>query len=568
MVLSHGVVVMERTEIMPSACSSTVLLSYGAFLAAVVTFLLFFSARNYQFVALDDYAYVVNNQHISQLDWRTVWWAFTTFHEGNWHPVTLLSLAVDRYFWELDSFGYHLTNSLIHSLTVLMACHLFFVLLSAAYKEHPEEGRSQRGIVVGSIIGALFFGLHPLRVESVVWISERKDVLCLFFVTAAIWWYLRYAYQSQARVSVPFWRFRSYWVTFALSSLALMSKSAAVSMPCILCIIDWYPLGRRSVRGGFIRTQIDKIPLVMLSVIASFLALQSQRGATKVFAELDLSSRVLIACKALFFYLTKTLWPFDLGPFYGHPGNVASTAPGEYLLYLLMMAGLLLTVALVGRRWRMWPALFCYYVVTLMPMLGLIQVGGQWVADRYSYLPALGLSLIWAGGSVWLVDRLHSKRTISYSLLGLVLILCQLLIFCVLTVRQIPVWSTTETLTSRIIEMQPQRYGEVYYVRAVYRNRAGLYQLALEDIGEAMRSALQQNRHEVFSKIAFVEASILKNLGRIPEALAMADWGAEIAVVAPSAEDRALHEELIRITLPHNLSQEGMGAKDGMDLKK
>lgn len=527
----------------PERFPATVL-SWGAFLSGVVTFLVFFTARNYQFVALDDYAYVVNNQHISNLDWNTVRWALTAFHEGNWHPLTLLSLAVDRYFWGLDPFGYHLTNTLLHSFTVLIAGHLFSVLLSAAFKLQPEVGRRQPGIVVGSIIGALVFGLHPLRVESVVWISERKDVLCLFFMASAIWWYLRYAYQSRREESVPFWQYTSYWLALGLTGLALMSKSAAVSMPLILCIIDWYPLGRRSVRGGFVRSQVDKIPFVMFSVVISVLALSSQQRATKVFDELDLLSRILVACKALLFYLAKTFWPFDLGPFYGHPGNVATTAPWHYWPYVFIVAGLVLAVILIGRRRRLWPALFCYYVVTIAPMLGLIQVGGQWAADRYSYLPALGLSLLWAGGTCWLVNRLDSARAARVSMVGLTLILCQLVLFCVLTVRQIPIWSTTETLTSRIIDLYPHRYGEVYYVRAVHRNRDGLYQLALEDIGEAMRSALQQNRHEVVSKIAFMEARVLKNMGRLPEAMAMADWAVQVSIAPPSAEEVALHEEL------------------------
>lgn len=539
---------MERTELRQSCAqrASAAMLPCGAFLSAMVVFLVFFSARNYQFVALDDYAYVVNNPHIAKLDWGTVGWAFTTFHEGNWHPLTLLSLAVDHYFWGLDPFGYHLTNTVLHSLSVLIVCHLFFVLLRATRSRQAEVGKNERGVVVGSIAGALFWGLHPLRVESVVWISERKDVLCLLFMVSAVWWYLRYTCEFRSRVSSPFWRSIRYWISLILTGLALMSKSLAVSMPLILCIIDWYPLGRWSARANFIRTQIDKIPFVLLSLIISAVAIRSQQGAIKVFDELDLLSRVLVACKALFFYLEKTVWPVDLGPFYGHPGNVASTALGEYLVFALLVAGLLLAVILLGRRWPMWPALLGYYTITLLPMLGLVQVGGQWGADRYSYLPALGLSLAWGGAVAWLVNHRYSGRPAKDSCFVLLLIGGQLLIYSVLTVWQIPTWRTTETVTTRIIELQPHRHGEVYYVRAAYRNRVGLHQLALADIGEAMRSALQHNRREVFSKIAFTEASILKNLGRMPEALAMAEWGAQIAIVAPAAEDIALLDELRR----------------------
>lgn len=522
-----------------------ILLVTGALFAMAVTFLVFYTALDTQFVALDDYEYVINNNHIATLGWNTVWWSFTSFYQGNWHPLTMLSFAFDRQLWGFDPFGYHLINILLHCVTVFVLCYVYTALLRLANNQHTHTERSQRGIIIGSIAGALFFGLHPLRVESVVWISERKDVLCLLFMVSAVWFYLRYAAHLSKSPSVPFWRVSNYWAAVVLAGLAVLSKPSAVSMPLILCILDWYPLRRWSGGGSFFRSTIDKTPFVIFSVLLAVLTMRAQQVAMKVFEELDLSSRLLVASKAFCFYLGKTLWPYDLAAFYVHPGNVASTAPGGYLLYVFLSAVLIAIVLVAGRQSRMWPALLFYYVVTLAPMLGIVQVGGQWAADRYSYLPALGLSLLWGGGIVWLINHLDSQNPVKYIFTCLSLVICPLLFYTFLTIRQIPVWSTTETLASRIIELQPDRVGPaVFYARAIYRNHAGQHQLALEDIGAAMKMALRQNYREFYSKIAYEQALILKNLGRLPEALAIIEWGIQSAHEPPPADAVALHDEL------------------------
>jgi hypothetical protein len=165
-------------------------LEVGAFFSAALTFLVFLTAINNEFVALDDFAYIVNNTQIATLDWNTFVWAFSSFHEGNWLPISMLSLAVDRFVWGLNPIGDHLTNIAIHSYTVFCSCFLFSLMLRAAsslqHQGHGDNsvaqsqngkpvGLSERAVATCSIAGALFFGLHPLRVESVVWASERKD---------------------------------------------------------------------------------------------------------------------------------------------------------------------------------------------------------------------------------------------------------------------------------------------------------------------------------------------------------------------------------------------------------
>ncbi|HBA71926.1 MAG: hypothetical protein A2X82_06325 [Geobacteraceae bacterium GWC2_55_20] len=533
---------LKSGALLPSAS----VLKYGSVLSAIAALLVFFTSLDNQFVALDDYEYIINNRNIDVLDWSTVCWAFTSHYNGNWHPLTMLSYAFDRHLWGLDPTGYHLVNILIHSLVVFVVCHLFSELLQLSRAQSPDNSGKSIGVVIGSIIGALFFGLHPLRVESVVWVSERKDVLCLLFMTAATWCYLRYARQVRIGELIPFWRIGSYWAALVLAALATLSKPTAVSMPFILCILDWYPLGRWRKLDEFMRSCTDKIPFLLLSLILSIQTMLAQQVAMKPFDEIDLMSRLLVACKALFFYPAKTLWPSDLTAFYVHPGNVASVAPGEYLVYAVLAAVLVLSAVATVRRRKFWTALVCFYLVTLAPMLGIVQVGGQWVADRYSYLPALAFSLLLGGGIAWMLEMFHSKRTAGYSFVCLTLVIFQLLIYTFITLCQIPVWNTTETLATRIIDLQPHRTGAVYYARAVYRNYAGNYQNALEDIGEAMKIALRQNRREVFANIAFEHALILKNMRRMAEALAIAEWGMQTSLESPSTDALALYEELKR----------------------
>lgn len=535
------------------------ILGTGAFFSALFTLVVFLTARNNQFVALDDYAYIVNNTHIADLGWDTVVWAFTAFHEGNWHPLTMLSLALDRYMWGTAPFGYHLTNIVIHSCTVFCSCFLFSRLLRSVHSIRHDSvagsssaetmsvsltGLSDRGIAIGSIAAALFFGLHPLRVESVVWASERKDVLCLFFMTTALWMYIRYASKRMHVPLASFWRFRSYWSTLLLAALAQMSKPTAVSLPLILCLLDWYPLKRVTTPSSFHRSLVEKIPFFGVAALGAVLAIFAQQIAMKYAPAVDVVSRLLVACKALLFYLVVTIWPSGLTAFYMHPGNVDSSALPGYLCHAALVLSISMAAVWAGRRSRMWPALWLFYVITLAPMLGLIQVGGQWVADRYSYLPSLGIALLWGGVVANVSDKMRSSTAAR---LCAALATGQLICYAVLTLRQIPVWRTTETLATRIIEQMPHQSGAPYLARAIYRNEIGLYELALQDVGEAMKIALRRGLTRTYAEIAFEQAVILKNLGRYDEALTVMAWGLETSADPPPQDAVSLHMDLVRL---------------------
>lgn len=556
----------------------------GAIFAALLTFAIFFSATTNQFVALDDNAYIVYNPNRFTSVFDAVAWAFTSFYEGNWHPLTMLSLAVDRYFWGPNPYGYHMTNIVIHSATVFCSCFLFARLLQACFsalkKSHAncrgvshtpsmessatplltsKSGRTQfaptgvarsfsdQAIIYGSVAAALFFGLHPLRVESVVWASERKDVLCLFFMVASLLFYLRHAELADSGAASG-WRSPRLGAALVFAALAQLSKPTAASLPLILCLIDWYPLQRIYDRRTLLLSLWEKAPFFIVSAGGSVLTLFAQQIAMNYAPDVAFTSRLLVACKALLFYIAKTAAPTNLAAFYMHPGDVASYALEEYLLYALLVIIISLAVWWWGRKNRGWSVLWLFYVVTLLPMLGLVQVGGQWAADRYSYLPSLGLALLWGVGIAILCNRLQQGgRRLAVSLC-LLLAVGQLFFYTAQTIRQIPVWQNTETLATRIIDINQLRSGAPYQARAMYRNEQGHYQEALADIGEAMKIALNRGLTREYPDIAFEQALILRNLNRYAEALTIMDWGLERAVEPPIAEVLQLKSELVRLT--------------------
>jgi hypothetical protein len=228
-----------------------------------------------------------------------------------------------------------------------------------------------------------------------------------------------------------------------------------------------------------------------------------------------------------------------------HPGDVAKTAFTEYLIYAIFVFMVCCAAVYSCRRQRIWVVFWLYYLITLLPMLGIIQVGGQWAADRYSYLPSLGIALLWGGGVAYLCDYTHTGMRARVACFCIALALCQLIAYTVLTVRQINFWRNTETLATRIIDTSHFQSGAPYLARAIYRNETGHYQAALGDVGESMKIALRRGLTRTYPEIAFVQAVILKNLGRYTEALTVLDWGIAACVVEPPPDAMRLRNEII-----------------------
>jgi len=402
----------------------------GVILAAW-TLLLFHPVQHYGFVTLDDGGFVFKNVRLqSGLTADGIRWAFSTTHTGNWHPLTWLTLLVDHEIFGLYPGGYHWTNLILH----LGAVVLLFLALNR-----------MTGQVWAAALAALLFGIHPLRVESVAWISERKDVLCALFWMLTLWTYARYAEKSTG------WRYAAVTASFVA---ALLSKPMAVTLPLILLLLDFWPLRRlASFRFGWTEAWPllrEKIPLLILSAAAALLAMPAQGRAVSSFDFLPLSTRAANAVLSFVRYLQSTFWPSGLAVFYPYdrsfslPEVTAAAVLIAAISTLAWRARAKAPYLLVGWIW---------YLLTLLPVIGLIQVGEQARADRYTYLPHVGIILmaVW-GISSW-AARSERLRRIAF---GMGLAVAGLL--SILTWVQLDAWRDGESLFRHAIAATKGNY--------------------------------------------------------------------------------------------------------------
>ena len=350
-------------------------------LLAVATIALYSPVVGHAFVVYDDEEYVTKNPHIQGgLAWSTVKWAFTSTRTAtNWHPLTWLSHALDYQLFGLHPAGHHFDSVLIHALNVV----LLFLLLEWVTKR-----------VGPSLLVAALFAVHPLNVESVAWVAERKNVLSTLFFFLAIG---AYAWYSRK----PGWR--RYVLVTALFAAGLMAKPMVITLPFVLLLLDYWPLGRTAgsppsavgapqLAGS--RLLLEKIPLLILSATSAWITLVAQRTAERTFEEFPLAIRVENAVVSYALYLWKMLWPERLA-FYPHPA-IALPAWQWILSALLLIS--VTTLVVVFRRKRYLPVGWFWFLGTLIPVIGLVQVGEASMADRYAYIPLIGIFVMIAWG--------------------------------------------------------------------------------------------------------------------------------------------------------------------------
>ena len=335
------------------------------------------------FISVDDPGYVIENPQVQAgLTAEGVRWAFTTTAQSNWHPLTWLSLMADTALWGNAARGYHLTNLALHVLATLL---LFAALDRATHERFP------------SAAVAALFALHPLHVESVAWVSERKDVLSTVFWMLTVLLYVRYAEKrTLAR----------YALVFASLALGLLAKPMLVTLPLVLLLLDVWPLGRRAL--------LEKVPLLAMSALSSWATLVAQRGAIRTMETFPLGDRIAGALVAAATYLLQMLWPARLAAYYPHVPLPA----WQPVLAGIALAAITAAAVVYGRK-RGWLLLgWGWYLVTLVPVIGLVQVGSQARADRYTYVPLVGVFVI----ACWGARELLPKRAfvpVSASVLAL-----------------------------------------------------------------------------------------------------------------------------------------------------
>lgn len=412
-------------------------------LVAAATLAIYAPVTQNNFVNFDDDTYIVFNPHVrAGLHWQTVKWSFMTFEQANWHPLTWLSHAMDCSIFGLNPLGHHTVGVLLHA-----ACAVILFLLV----------ESATGFTWRSLIVAMIFALHPVNVESVAWAAERKNVLSMFFFLLALYAYGWYARRPGVR---------RYSLVFILYALALMSKPQVITFPLLVLMWDYWPLrrfGSQSRPGSFehvtanpqtsvARLVTEKIPLFALSAASAAVTFVAQRSghAMRTWADYGLLNRVENAAVAYVRYLDMAIWPARLAVFYPHANRFVIWQVAGAIVILLVIT--LFSAA----QWRQRPYLivgWLWFLIAMLPMIGLVQVGGQALADRYAYLPFIGLFLM----IVWAAADWAAQRDLKpiWSGVAAVALLAGL---SVVTYRQIGYWRDSPTLWLRALAVTDDNF--------------------------------------------------------------------------------------------------------------
>jgi Flp pilus assembly protein TadD len=429
----------------------------GALLAASVL-AVYWRTSSFPFVVYDDEPLIVRNRAIQEgLTWDAVRWAFTSVREIGWLPVTWLSHLSDVSLFGMDAGKHHLVNVALHLATTLA----MFAVLRRATGRTWESG-----------LAAAIFAVHPLHVESVAWVSERKDILCAFFWMLTIGAYVRYVERPGTL---------RYCAALGLFALALMSKPMAVTLPFVLLLLDFWPLGRMTRASGAFRLVSEKAPFFLLAAAACVATLFAQRemGAIDPAGAIPFWARAANAALACGAYLRQAVWPSGLAVFYPHPG-VRIGIPGAAASAALV-AGATVAV-LLGARRRPWLAVgWLWFLGTLVPVIGLVQAGGQARADRYTYLPLVGLAVAVSWGAGRLAERgaVARRCVVAASLAWLSLL-------SALAFHQVGYWRDSKTLFLHAIEVTRDNWIARNNLGVVLR-KEGELDAAIVHLREALR---------------------------------------------------------------------------------
>ena len=414
-----------------------------AALLFVVTLAVFWGTLKNDFVNYDDPVYLTENPHIQDgLTWKNVQWAFTTHYANFWHPLTWLSHLVDIKLFGFKPAGHHFVSIFLHAINGGL---LFLVL------------RRFTGALWRSAIVAAMFALHPLHVESVVWASERKDLLSTLFWLMTMLSYGKYVELKAQKTSAT----KLYLVTLILFALGLMAKPMLVTLPFVLLLVDVWPLrridfGKGSASAGFIKLFVEKLPFFALAAGASALAFWSQQagGALSSTEQFPLGTRIVNAFVSYLTYVVKVFVPVNLAVPYPYESSPAAWKISLAVTFVVGMS--VLAFAQVRSRGYLLTGWF-WFVGTLVPVIGIVQIGSFAMADRFTYVPLIGLFCMIVWGINELLGKIPQGRTVLSLGAAASLVTC-----IALTSRQIAYWRNTETLFSHSVQVTKKNYMAEY----------------------------------------------------------------------------------------------------------
>jgi Tfp pilus assembly protein PilF len=442
----------------------------------VLTLVVYNRVNGHPFVNYDDDRYVTDNPHVrAGLNGETIAWAFSSTEQANWHPLTWISHALDCQLFRLNPAGHHFTSVVLHAINAVL---LFLIAVYAT------------GFALPSLVLALLFALHPVNVESVAWIAERKNVLStlFFFLTLGSYgWYIR----------KPDWK--RYLATLSFFACGLMSKPMLVTLPFVLLLLDYWPLQRTITT---VKRLLEKIPFFALSAASAIITMYAQQGggAMRSSVQFPFNVRLENAVNAYAAYLWKTIWPVRLAPLYPHPGD---SLPGWQIAVSALVLVVITAMVIRFRPRKYLLVGWLWFLGTLVPVIGLLQVGDQAMADRYAYIPLIGMFLM----VVWGFADFSPSTKLSTVASALAITL-----LCAATYRQTGYWSTSYDLWSHTLAVTQNNF-------IAHDNLGGaLLQLNRPDEAFAQfQAASQINRRDPMSHTNM--GAYLQEHGRSTEAI-------------------------------------------------
>ncbi len=457
----------------------------------LVTFAVYWQVRQFEFVIIDDPVYILENHHIqSGFTLKEIGWAFSIRDASFWHPLTWLSFISDYQLYGLEASGYHLTNLILHILSTLLLFRMFYHVTGEIWK---------------SAFVAAFFALHPLHVESVAWITERKDVLSAFFWMLTLNAYVYYTEKPALK--------RYLLVLFSFIC-ALMSKSMAITLPVIMILFDYWPLKRFALKKDhlFLWQLKEKFLFFIFSVIFSILTFKAQQGLSIEYPSFPLHSRIANALISFLTYIKKLFWPLDMTFFYPFINQYPLWQVVAVIMIIILIS---IYVIVTARRFPYLLTGWLWYAITIAPVIGIIQFSSQAMADRYIYIPSIGLSIMLAWGVPHLFQSENMRKKILFPA-SLIL----LIILSILTWKQCGYWKNSRELLHHALEIRNDfyivhdclglamsaegknkeainhfnqalllnpDYANAYFNRGMINIKSGQYKEALQDFSETIR---------------------------------------------------------------------------------
>jgi tetratricopeptide (TPR) repeat protein len=404
-----------------------------------ITLAAYWSTGSFQFINFDDNVYVYDNGHVqSGLSWNGVQWAFSADSSkvGHWHPITWLSLMLDYKFFGLNPSGYHLMNLLFHILNTILLFLIFHRMTKALWQ---------------SAFVAALFAIHPLHVESVAWVTERKDVLSTFFWMLTMGAYVFYVEHKT---------FSRYFIILVLFTVGLMSKAMLVTLPFVLVLLDYWPLNRFQAAlstsdsqgkwSGLRKVIVEKLPLFALTGVFTVIPYLAAQKANAVLSSLPLDLRIENALRAYVIYIWKMIWPQDLAVFYPYSAELPIW---QILVAVITLTAITLFTLWMRKRLPFFIVGWLWYLGTLLPVIGIIQAGQQAYADRYTYIPLIGIFIMLCWTVPLLTRNLPYHRTLIGIGGGIVLAAC-----IVISQTQVNYWQDSDKLMTHALEVTQNNY--------------------------------------------------------------------------------------------------------------